>query len=319
MGILSAFLSNRGKPSAPASVEELSQRLADLAAARKRLQAANAERRERRRGLLIIDETDEEISELERASSAAELEIERLDEAEPLLLAELAVARGRQRAKAWAEIRARFYPAGADYLSKMRAARDAFDKLASIRADAHNSGFIAEAGAAFAPAPMILDRDLLNSFERAILHSESVAAPAVPSPKVVPPSPATVVVEVVVPLLQLTGGPPARMGDRRRLPLSTAWELAHQGSVRWVDGKAPPDPSAPKPWPAPPAAAPAFAPPKADADGMVELTVLRAGLPIAGGPARVGEVRRVPIADALELLKAGGVEVADAKPEENAA
>jgi hypothetical protein len=187
VGILSSFLSNRGKAAAPADVGELEDRLARLGDERRRLYGQNAQRRERRRELLLVDESDGEIQTLEEETAAAELAVERLDEAEPLIMAELTAARGRRRAAQWAAIRTRFFPAGADYLAKMRAARLAYDQLVAIRAEAINGGFGAEAASAFPAAPLLIDPDTLAHFERALLHSESVqpapaavAAPAAP-------------------------------------------------------------------------------------------------------------------------------------------
>jgi hypothetical protein len=106
VGILSGFL-NRERAAPSASVEELEERLARLADERRRLHAGNAQRRERRRDLLLVDESDGEIQTLEEETAAAELAVERLDEAEPLILAELSAARGRRRAMQWAAIRAK--------------------------------------------------------------------------------------------------------------------------------------------------------------------------------------------------------------------
>jgi hypothetical protein len=136
-----------------------------------------------------------------------------------------------------------------------------FDAVIAIRGKGAVAGFQAEVGSMFAVPPQILSEEQLLMFERAAEHSESLASQPAPAPKLVPPSPLDVLVEITIPMLQLTGGPPARMGDRRRLPLSTAWQLMHQGSVRWVDGKAPPQPSPPRSG-AKPAASPPPAPPE---------------------------------------------------------
>jgi hypothetical protein len=195
MGIL-GFL-NREKVEAPQTVEELTQRLEHLAAERKRLTARQADRARRRRELLTIDETDEAISELERESAAAELELERIDEVEPILLAELAAARGRRRQAEWEKIKGRFYPQAATFLRVVRQAMQEYERVVELRDEGLRAGFATEVGAAFAVPPWALKADLINVFEREVERASSyipappAGPPAAPKPvaKATPPAP----------------------------------------------------------------------------------------------------------------------------------
>jgi hypothetical protein len=254
-------MKDKDKKAGPRSIAEVEAALGRLGAERAAARQAIGVAMSERDALLLVDESDKKIAELDQVADKHRLVVERCDAVEPKLLDELAGARTRRRQAEWAQIRALFYPQARRYVAAMRQAHIEFDAVIAIRGKGAVAGFQAEVGSMFAVPPQILSEEQLLMFERAAEHSESLASQPAPAPKLVPPSPLDVLVEITIPMLQLTGGPPARMGDRRRLPLSTAWQLMHQGSVRWVDGKAPPQPSPPRSG-AKPAASPPPAPPE---------------------------------------------------------
>ena len=257
MGFLSEIFGSTKKAAAP-TVEGAEAALARLNVER---ESARAEVRiliEQRRALLLEDGTDDEIAALDQKIAAAELRIERLDEAEPRLLSELAGARDRRRRAQWNELRERGLAAAEKYLASARAAHADLMAYAAIIDEATAAQFTAEARASFPFAPSTLGPDLLAAFDRKLERSTTVieakaptppkppapsakkaptpaAAPATPKKAAPPPAPARKLPEpdadgLVSVMTTRNGvpdadGAPLKMGATTRLPLDTAVAL----------------------------------------------------------------------------------------------
>jgi hypothetical protein len=333
LGLLTRILG--GKDAKAETVDDAQAALARLADERKQAKAEISELAEKRRALLLVDDSDKEIALIEKTSAAAELRLERLDEAEPNLLAALTAARNRKRQAEWAAVRDTYFPAASRYLAAMREARQAFDALTGVINEAQSRGFSSEAAHLFAFPTHVLDVEALNRFDVAVERAEAAShAPPKPPVAPVPTSPAVqerarpqvATVEILAPEgVKTFGG--ARQGQiKRGVPADVAWGWVRSGVAKFV-GAPPPEPGgavAPSPPKLPPlapksppvaarAAAPAFVAPTPDADGNVAIVVLRGGLPMNGQKARVGKVELVPQAQAIELLRRGAVDLATAE------
>ena len=92
MGFLGDILGKK-KP----TVEGAEAALSRLSAERQSAQSDIKALTEQRRALLIVDGSDGEIARIDNDIAAAELRLERLEEVEPKLLADLGQARDRRR------------------------------------------------------------------------------------------------------------------------------------------------------------------------------------------------------------------------------
>ena len=297
MGIL-GFLT-REKAEAPVSVEELEGRLGRLADERRRLAAGQTERARRRRELLTIDETDEEIAELERESAAAELQIERLDESEPLILAELAAARGRRREAQWEKIKASYFPAAANYLRAVRLALQEYETVVKIRDEGLGAGFSTEVNSIFAVPPWAIKADLINAFEREVERASTIGVPAIAAPK--PPA---------KPIPPSSDTPQGYFDPvQRQFPAATP-KAAPAGATPKAK---PAHERIAKAKPAPVAQPKPFKAPQPDANGDVEIVLLRSGYETpAGHRPRMGERVSVPMVDGMRVVESGAAEFARA-------
>lgn len=338
MGLLTRILG--GKDAKAETVDDAQAALARLADERKKAKAEISELGEKRRALLLVDDSDKEIALIEKASAAAELRLERLDEAEPGLLAALTAARDRKRQAEWAAVRDRYFAAASKYLASMREARQAFDALTGVIGEAQSRGFSSEAAHVFAFPTHILDVEALNRFDVAVERAEAAShappKPAAPIPAAAPmpppaaaqrKPPAFATVQILAPPVEVLGAPPGRPGEvKRGVPADVAWGWVKSGVAKFV-GPPPPEPAglqtgpsppkppaplAPKPAPTPPApATPAFVAPKPDADGNVRVSTFRAGLPLpGGGKAKAGEIHAVPLETAMAWLRSGACDIA---------
>ena len=335
MGILSKIWGEPSKKAEP-SVAEAEAALSRLASERSAAQAEINELQTKRRSLLLVDDSDREIAAVDKASAAAELRLERLEEAEPGLVAGLTAARTRRRQAEWEQIRDEYFPAAATYLAAMRDARQAFDAVTGIIGKAQNRGFAAEATSLF-PFPIhLLDVELLKRLNVAVERAEAAAyappRPAAPPAAAAPaPSPsmpagkskpaALATVEILEPPVAVGGVPPGRPGEvKRGVPAAVAWAWVRSGVAKFV-GAPPPEPAepqaAPPSPPKPPAslprpaavAKPAPVPPPEPGEGEVLVICLRPGLPLPDGrKARAGEIVAVPSAMATNWLRNGAAD-----------
>ena len=267
LGILSKIWGEPSKKAEP-SVAEAEAALARLASERSAAQAEINELQTKRRSLLLVDDSDREIAAVDKASAAAELRLERLEEAEPGLVAGLTAARTRRRQAEWEQICDEYFPAAATYLAAMRDARQAFDAVTGIIGKAQNRGFAAEATSLF-PFPIhLLDVELLKRLDVAVERAEAAAyappRPAAPPAAAAPaPSPsmpagkskpaALATVEILEPPVAVGGVPPGRPGEvKRGVPADVAWGWVRSGVAKFV-GAPPPEPAGPQaPSPSPP-------------------------------------------------------------------
>lgn len=169
MGIVAEIFGRRRAETTGSSIvglEAAEEALAKLRRARGLAKAEISQAGAKRRALLLVDNSDREIEGLEKAVSAAELRLDRLDAGEPQLLADLAAARDQIRRAQWAEIRGRFLPAAEKYLSSARAARADLEAYLAIVREAHEAGFASEAQSFFVDPPIVLLPEHLNSYDR---------------------------------------------------------------------------------------------------------------------------------------------------------
>ncbi len=194
MGIFATMLNwtSAGAEGAARTIPEAEAALARLAAARSEAVAKIADGRDRRRALLLRDDSDDEIEKIELEAERARRTIERLDEAEPLFLARLQELRDEARRAEWGRRREIFMTTQIDLLSIMRAFLEGHDRLTEQRGAAMAAGFTAEAASAMPPTPIVITRDAFNLFEAEIDRQrnamQSKPAPP-PRPAAPPPAP----------------------------------------------------------------------------------------------------------------------------------
>lgn len=141
--------------------------LAKLRRARGLAKAEIDQAGEKRKALLLVDDLDKEIARLDEAVQAAELKLDRLAEAEPKLLADLAAARDRARREQFAEMRGRGLAAAAKFLASARIAGADYEAYFDVLREAHAAGFASEAMHMMPAAPFTILPDHLNAFDRA--------------------------------------------------------------------------------------------------------------------------------------------------------
>ena len=269
MGFLSEIFGSSKKAAAP-TVEGAEAALARLTAERSSAHAEVKTLTERRRALLLVDESDAEIAQLDQTIAAAELRLERLEEIEPKLLADLGQARDRRRQDQWAEMRGRGLAAAEKYLSSARAAHADLMAYAAIIDEATAAQFTAEARASFPFAPLTLGPDLLAAFDRKLERSTVIEAKA-PAPSKPPkkPTPAATAKKPTVEKVKVEKAKTALLA----LP------------------------------------APRREPPKADAEGMLWVMTTRPGLadPVTAEPLPMAATVRLRFDDAMNLLRSGAV------------
>jgi phosphoglycolate phosphatase-like HAD superfamily hydrolase len=272
MGIIADLLGTMGSKKAAsrtiADVEGAIERLtAERATARAAVSSAIAER-----DGLLLHGTDEEIESLDRAADRHRLVLDRLEALEPVLLQELATARGAAKAAKWQELRSRYDAAATDFVLKARPATAALEALARIRGEAQLTGFSSEAGT-FHVAPNILAPDLIAMFEFSVESQRDATARRAQAPKAV----------AAIPPKQ-----PAKSASAPS-PAVTPPKAA----------------ATPKP------AKPAFEA-KADKAGNTSIYVLRPGLEVAGRGRATGDVVSLPFDEAMRVVGTGAAEFAEA-------
>ncbi|WP_342360790.1 hypothetical protein [Terrarubrum flagellatum] len=171
--------------------------------------AANARRRE----LLLVDDSDDEIAKIDAEADRHRLTLERLDELEPRLLARLHEAQTDARRRLWVSLREQHDAAALDFAAAFKAAIEKRDAMIAVAAEAHSASFDREAAARFPQLPLILTTDALQLFENALDRARDGDHVVVkPSPPPAPPKPR--MAEKPAP-----AAPPEKPKKRQRPPL----------------------------------------------------------------------------------------------------
>jgi hypothetical protein len=110
MGWLNDLLGTLKPGAKPArrSIGEVEKALAKLASKREEARTAISDLMKRREQLLLQDGSDALIAKADAEADRHRLTLERVEKAEPLLLAELAALRTEQKRQRWADLRARY-------------------------------------------------------------------------------------------------------------------------------------------------------------------------------------------------------------------
>ncbi len=269
MGIFATMLNwtSAGAEGAARTIPEAEAALARLAAARSEAVAKIADGRDRRRALLLRDDSDDEIEKIELEAERARRTIERLDEAEPLFLARLQELRDEARRAEWGRRREIFMTTQIDLLATMRVFLEGHDRLTEQRGAAMAAGFTAEAAAWMPATPIVITRDAFNLFEAEIDRQRN-AMQSKPAPQPRPAAP-----------------PPA--------PKSAAAPASAQPA------------KAPSQRPAPALAPKKAEPRKPDERGEIRVVFTKAGFELEGRErSRVGETLSLPAERAYALVRA---------------
>ncbi len=208
MGILAEIFSpllpvskgRKGAAEGEAAVIAAELALAKLAESRTKLQSDLGTAWDQRSALLDEDGTDAAIAEIDASRDRMHLELERLDRAEPKLLAALDGARAARQRAQWRRLLDDWNATVPHYVETMREANRIFLALAAIRERGQQLGFSTEVTHAFPMAPtMVHDIALLNGFEadvRRRVEDKPAALPQPPPPvrkvqpaEKVPPAP----------------------------------------------------------------------------------------------------------------------------------
>ena len=146
------------------TIGDVEKALSLLAEARRAAQSALTDASRKRAELLLLDESDEEIASLEKASDAHRLKLERADLVEPKLLARLQELRTDARNARWRDLLTRRDKAVSKFFGAAQAADEARRAVLAYFDEAAGAGFRAEASG-FPVPPNLLDSSLILSFE----------------------------------------------------------------------------------------------------------------------------------------------------------
>lgn len=276
MGLISDILGGLRPGAKPAkrSIAEVEKALQRLAAKRTDAREAVAKAMREREALLLVDDLDKKIAELDAAADRHRLVIERMERAEPLLIAELQSLRTEARQARWSDLRTRYQTAARDYGAALRAAIVRQDRMLALNDEARASGFEQETIACFTPPMRVLTAGALNEFEQALDRrrdaEEAMRAP--PPPK-------------AAPVTQLPVNPATKLRDA---PRSASQQAA-------------------------PAARPPPRPPidEAAGEGLKRYTIVRNGVELEGRPVlAVGDTVALKPAEGDKLLRSGAADLA---------
>ncbi|MGC2834254.1 MAG: hypothetical protein WA238_08820, partial [Methylocella sp.] len=173
MSFLDIFRNRKTGDAAPETVAGVQEILASLRRERGLAQAELHSLHEAREALLVDAESDSEIFALDQRMDAISLTIERLDAAEPGLLARLDAASGAARRARLAALVARYEPAEALYCETMAAAITALEKLQKLRLEMATE--FRDETCEFAYPPDRINADLLDRFRFTIEQRHDVA------------------------------------------------------------------------------------------------------------------------------------------------
>jgi hypothetical protein len=265
MGLISDLIHRvRGNP--PATVAEIERALKSLASEREANRVALISLHERRRSLLLVDESDDQIIDLDKQINALYLVGERTEELEPALLQRLQQLRDADRRAQWGELQRRFDETAIEYVRAMRETIAGLEKLARIRAQAESAGFSAEIAHTMIAAPFVVAHPEINRFEAEIERiRESLvprAVPVVEPVKLQPPKPQQAkpaaplrtttkqvtrrppikdsfakgrqLVDIVRPGFETDDGRLTAVGDRVSLPLEVARRAVEHGAAEFA-------------------------------------------------------------------------------------
>ena len=189
MGMISDILGLGRPKSGPRTIADVELALGRLSAERTAARRAVDDARRERAELLLVDQTDERIAALDAAAHRAELTLERLDLAEPLLLRELEQLRSEAKQARWRGLREGYDAAAIDYANALRVAVEKMAVMLNLNDEARRAGFEHETQAAFIPPTRMISPDALNQFEVAIERAREMARPRsapTPMPKPAP-------------------------------------------------------------------------------------------------------------------------------------
>ncbi len=188
---------------------------------------------QRRRQLLLKAGTDAEITKLDRDLDVLRLKLERLDEAEPLVLQELRSLQVDDRRSRLEEICESYSRAITTFGDVMRVAVTVRDHLIEIRNHAVTNGFEVDLEYMELPDPFP------RNFE-AIMRFEMGAKERIRHALVRPPKPE------LFPIVMTEAAGIYNVGEVCGFPAETAWRWVRAGVAKWAPGTrippAPPEP-----------------------------------------------------------------------------
>jgi hypothetical protein len=201
----------------------LAQLDAERAATRQAVDAAM----QRRRALLLNGGSDGEIGKLDRELDRLRLDLERCDEAEPILLDAVSTARAMDHRQSLEEIAKEYDAALADFGLAMHTAADRRLRLNAIRDHAVGAGHHQASGYLEVPTQPTLDHadiDRFVSAARATLTHVIIVAPPT----------------VMFPVMFHEPHGPFRTGETAGFPAREAHALVKAGVAIWAPGTRPP-------------------------------------------------------------------------------
>jgi len=193
VGIIAAIFGKSGpKKGALETVADVTNALSRLAAEREQARRAIDDALAKRRELLLVDGSDQEIAKLDDAVDAGHLTLERLDLAEPRLHARLRELQDEARRARLAELEANYHRASDTLDAALNAVLEPIDAYKAAVGALEANGFILEAGAFLAHPPLLGDGALvtaegLENWRRARDARHAVAAVPRPAPAPVAP------------------------------------------------------------------------------------------------------------------------------------
>lgn len=187
IGDIRALVRKSGKRAdagSAASIAAVEGALSKLRTERSAAQSAIAEASERRRELLLTDNSDAAITSIETETDLHHRTLERLALLETELLMRLDGLRDVAKQQRWRELREQYDSASVAYVASIRDTLSKLQTLMHINDQARAAGFEHQVIGAFSIPPRIIDPGAIDRFEaEAERQSEGYIAP------VAPPSP----------------------------------------------------------------------------------------------------------------------------------
>jgi hypothetical protein len=164
MSLIDRLLNRKTSKASAETVAEVESALARLRAERDAASTAIMDAMRRRHEMLLADSSPAAIAAADASRDEHGVILEKLELAEPELLARLDAARSTVRRARWADIREKNDQAEAAFVIAARAGNDAFQALIRVREQALGEGFDAEIRGLRVPPP-IFTSELIDAFE----------------------------------------------------------------------------------------------------------------------------------------------------------